>query len=481
MAKEKIVVPDIGGAEGAEVIELLVEVGDEVQLEQGLIVLESDKASMEIPSSMAGTVVEILTEVGKELAEGDPMVLLETAASEVAAPETVTAVEAPAAEPPPAEKAAPAPVAPAEKDLGPVQVPVPDIGTDEAVDLIELCVAVGDEVGEGDSLVVLESDKASMEVPAPFAGSIVEVLAAEGSSIKMGDPLMMVKPVSSGTAPVAVESVEAAPAPRPAATVAAEKAPPAAPVPAAAATAPTKGVAGSLYAGPSVRKLAREFGVELAQVTATGPRGRILKEDLQAYVKNSLSGSAPAAATGVGIPAIPAVDFAAFGPVEEAPLSKMSKLTAANMQRNWLNVPHVTQFDDADITDLEAFRAQMKPEGEKRGVKLTPLPFMLKACAVALRDNPKFRSSLSSDGQNLVTKHYVHIGMAVDTPAGLLVPVLRDVDKKSLWELAEEVVEMAGLARDRKLKPVDMQGACFTISSLGNIGGKGLYADRERA
>jgi pyruvate dehydrogenase E2 component (dihydrolipoamide acetyltransferase) len=220
--------------------------------------------------------------------------------------------------------------------------------------------------------------------------------------------------------------------------------------------------------------LAREFGLDLALVGGSGPRGRIVKEDLQEFVKKSLSGAVPAVTSGSGIPPIPEVDFAAFGPVEIEPVSKMGKIIAANMQRNWLNVPHVTQFDDADITDLEAFRADMKAEGEKRGVKLTPLPFMLKACAVALRDNPKFRSSLSADGQSLVYKQYIHIGMAVDTPAGLLVPVIRDVDRKTVWELAEEVVAIAGKARDRKLTPAEMKGATFTISSLGNIGGRGF-------
>jgi pyruvate dehydrogenase E2 component (dihydrolipoamide acetyltransferase) len=231
---------------------------------------------------------------------------------------------------------------------------------------------------------------------------------------------------------------------------------------------------GSVYAGPAVRKLAREFGIPLAEVRGTGPRGRLLKEDLHAFVKQRLEAPAPAASGGGAIPQVPEVDFSAFGDVEIVARSKLDKLTAANMQRSWLNVPHVTQYDDADITELEVFRASLKAEAEKRGAKLTPLPFLLKAVAVALRDNPKFRTSLTDGGESLVHKKYTHIGMAVDTPAGLVVPVIRDVDAKNIWDLAEEVIEVAGKARDRKLKPVDMQGGCFTISSLGNIGGNGF-------
>jgi len=479
VAKEQIVVPDIGGAEGAEVIELLVAVGDEIELEQSLIVLESDKASMEIPSSHAGTVVEILTEVGKELSEGEAILVLETGAAEAdaAAPETApeesTEPASESAEPSGEEQTAPAPAAePAAAAAIEQTATVPDIGTDDAVDLIELCVAVGDVVAEGDSLVVLESDKASMEVPAPFAGEITSIMVSEGASVKLGDDLMVLKTEATQGSSTP-ES-----APQPTAEQPASAPPVAAPVKkdaAAAKSEPTAAETGkSVHAGPAVRKLAREFGIDLAQVSGTGPRGRLVKEDLHEFVKKSLTGATPAVTGGAGIPPIPEVDYSAFGPIEVESLSKMSKLTAANMQRSWLNVPHVTQFDDADITDLEAFRTDMKPEGEKRGVKLTPLPFLLKACAVALRDNPKFRASLTADGQSLVYKQYTHIGMAVDTPAGLLVPVIRDVDKKSLWELAEEVVEIAGKARDRKLKPAEMQGGCFTISSLGGIGGTGF-------
>lgn len=480
MAKEQVTVPDIGGGE-AEVIELLVAVGDEVQAEQGLIVLESDKASMEIPSTAAGTVLELLVTEGQQMAEGAPVAVIETAAAESAeAPpaEDAPAEDAPAAEQAPAETAAPAVAQEAGGSKQPV--PVPDIGTDEAVELIEISVKVGDTVEEGDSLVVLESDKASMEVPAPFSGEVAEIHAAEGDSVRQGDVLMALTTSAevAGSEPASVEATpQAEPTAEPdraAATDSGGAVPAAAPaVSGAVASAADDAGQSSVYAGPAVRKLAREFGIALDQVSGSGPRGRLVKEDLHQFVQNRLKAPA-AAAPGAGIPAIPEVDFAAFGDIELTARSKLDKLTANNMQRSWLNVPHVTQHDDADITELEAFRASMKAEAEKRGTKLTPMPFLLKACAVALRDNPKFCTSLADGGESLVYKQYIHIGMAVDTPAGLVVPVIRDVDRKTVWELADEVIALAAKARDRKLKPADMQGGCFTISSLGNIGGKGF-------
>lgn len=355
-------------------------------------------------------------------------------------------------------------------------VTVPDIGGAEGAEVIEVLVAVGDEVVVDQGLIVLESDKASMEIPSTLAGTVVELLVAEGQQLSEGAPVVVIELAA------AVGSVEDAPVPEAvpdeaevvpptaqnavAAPVAAQ---PAAPV---AAAQPTS-ASDKIYAGPAVRKLAREFGVALPQVAGSGPRGRIVKEDLQQFVKQALSGQATAAG-GSAIPAVPEVDFAKFGEVESTERSKLDKLTAANMQRSWLNVPHVTQFDEADITELEAFRRGLKAEAEQRGTRLTPMPFILKACAVALRDNPKFCSSLAGAGEQLVYKRYIHIGMAVDTPAGLMVPVIRDVDHKTVWELAEEVLELAGKARERKLMPADMQGGCFTVSSLGNIGGSGF-------
>ena len=378
MAKETLTVPDIGGAEDAEVIEIFVSVGDRVELEQSLIVLESDKASMEIPSEQAGTVVELLVKAGDGLAEGGAILVLETdgAAStdtEVA-PEPEPAPE-PQAEPQPEPEPQPQPEPEPAGESAAVEqnVVVPDIGTPDAVEVIEIMVAPGDTVAEGDSLLVLESDKASMEMPAPFAGVVVSLAVAEGGEVCQGDLVAVMRGVAGEPAAVAEP---------PPATESPAAAPPAAAPPvkeAAVVAAPPveAGKGAEVHAGPAVRKLAREFGVDLVLVNGSGPRHRILKEDVQSYVKNSLSGGAPAAAAGAGIPPIPAVDFSAFGEVDIQPLTKMDKLTAANMHRSWLNVPHVTQFDEADITEMEAFRAELKAEAAQREVKLTPLPFLL--------------------------------------------------------------------------------------------------------
>ncbi len=486
MAKQQVTVPDIGGAEGAEVIELLVSVGEEVAVDQGLIVLESDKASMEIPSTVAGTVVEMLVSEGQQLAEGAPVAVVEVTEDADAGPAAQSSESAKPEQPgESAEETAvtdsPAGATRASDDAAPGEertIPVPDIGTDEAVELIEVCVQPGDTIAEGDSLVVLESDKASMEVPAPAGGEVLELLVSEGDSVKQGDPLLRMRTAGGGDdeAPAEPEQ-QAAPEAEPEPEPASAAAPPAAPAPATApvdTATPSAGGSG-VYAGPAVRKLAREFGIDLTRVEGSGPRGRIVKEDLHRFVQGALrEGATPDAAAGGAIPPMPEVDFAAFGDIEVTERSKLDKLTAANMQRSWLNVPHVTQFDDADITELEEFRASLKGEAEQRGTKLTPMPFLLKACAVALRQHPKFNSSLAAGGDQLVYKQYIHIGMAVDTPAGLVVPVIRDVDQKTVWELAAEVLDLAGRARARKLSPADMQGGCFTLSSLGGIGGRGF-------
>ncbi len=359
-------------------------------------------------------------------------------------------------------------------------ITVPDIGGAEGVEVIEVCVAVGDRVELEQSLIVLESDKASMEVPADVAGIVVELLVKEGDELSEGSPVLVLGADASEDAAPASEPEPLTDAPEPAAPVTpaavaqpsatSASGPESTSTARADASAGAPRVGGDVYAGPAVRKLAREFGVELERVAGSGPRRRILKQDLQDFVKKSLGG----ATNGAGIPPIPEVDFSAFGETDTQPLSKIDKVTAENMHRSWLNVPRVTQFDEADITELEAFRKTMKAEAEQRGIKLTPLPFVLKACAAALRDNPRLNASLSGDGESLVYKKYVHIGMAVDTPAGLMVPVIRDVDQKSLWQLAGEAAELALKARDRKLRPTDMQGASFTISSLGSIGGAGF-------
>ena len=485
MAKQDVVVPDIG-ADSAEVIEWMVQVGDQVAVDDSLLVLESDKASMEVPSTLAGTITALLVKLGDSVSEGTAIVSVDVAGdatSESNQPFSEPKAAEPASAPPESEVAnTPAVDAPSASASAEVEARVPDIGTDDAVDVIEVNVAVGDAIAEGDTLIVLESDKASMEIPAEVAGTVSSLNVKVGDSLRQGDLIAIVQSASAAPA-VAPQSKDAV---QPEAAIASVSSPSAS-VPAPAKSAPSPQIpkaappaasardAASIYAGPAVRKLAREFSIPLAEVAGSGPRGRILKEDLHAFVQKRLQQPATSTvAAGAGIPAVPAVDFSAFGPVREEPLSKIGKVTATNMQRSWLNVPHVTQFDDADITDLEAFRKSLKDEAAAKGTKLTPLPFLLKACAMALKDNPKFNSSLSADGESLIYKDYVHIGFAVDTPAGLLVPVIRDVDKKGLWELAAEVLELAGAARDKKLKPAQMQGACFTVSSLGALGGRGF-------
>lgn len=461
-ASEQLVkVPDIGGSDAVEVIELCVAVGDEVAEGDSIIVLESDKASMEVPSPASGKVVSFSIKEGDKLSEGDDILVLEVSGG--AAPAAAPAESAPA----PATASAPA------ASGGVTDVNVPDIGGSENVEVIEICVAEGDEINEGDSIVVLESDKASMEIPAPASGKVVSVTVKEGDK------------VSEGAALLKLEVAGSAPAPAPAA----EQAPAAPQAPSKPVEQPVKttqelhpadvsATTGEVYAGPAVRKLARQLGVNLSEVKPTGPRKRHTKDDVREFVKTVMkqrsTGGGAAVTGGSGIPAVPAVDFSQFGDIEMLKMSKIKKVTAAAMVRNWLNVPHVTQFDDADITELEVFRKGMKAEAEAAGVKLTPLPFLLKACAAALKAEPSFNVSMHPDGEHIVQKKYIHIGMAVDTPNGLVVPVIRDVDKKGLYELAAETVALAKKARDGKLMPKDMQGGCFTISSLGPIGGTGF-------
>ena len=366
---------------------------------------------------------------------------------------------------------------------------IPDLGSDEGADLVERLVEVGAAVAEGDSLVLLESDKASMEVPAPVSGTLIEWLMEPGTTVKEGMIIARLAAAHANATDqgelVATQGDATQQSDAPAATsnststAAPAEAPASAEAPKTATLSPAA-VSGSLvatgsgsvYAGPAVRKLAREFGVDLNQVIGTGAKGRIVKEDLQQFVTQSLANARPA--SGGGLPEIPEVDYERFGATERIARSRIDKLTANNMVRSWLNVPHVTQFDDADISDMERFRKDLKSEAADRGVRLTPIPFILKACAVALRDHPKLKSSLADNGETLVMKAYCHIGMAVDTPAGLVVPVIRDVDKKSVWTLAAEVAELAERARDKQLKPDDMQGGVFTVSSLGTIGGRGF-------
>ncbi|HCG96177.1 MAG TPA: dihydrolipoyllysine-residue acetyltransferase [Halieaceae bacterium] len=493
MTHQTIVVPDIGGAEGAEVVELLVAVGDAVELEQSLIVLESDKASMEIPASHAGVVVELKMAVGDQLSEGDAILVLDTsaAASDNAeagdqeassTDQSVVSTDADLASAQRVDEGSEGvadsadPEASAGHAISEQIVEVPDIGTDGDVEVVELCVSVGDKIEEGDSVVVLESDKASMEVPSPAAGEVLELLIAEGASVTQGAALIKLS-VTGGSLPAAtaIDSNDTAVQTSPP-VVAANPAPQvSAPEVSAQPTSPASDDASDLYVGPAVRKLAREFGVDLKAVKGSGPKGRVVKEDLQAYVSQRLAGPATRAVSmGSGIPEVAEIDFSKFGPVRHEERSRIDKVTATNMSKSWLNVPHVTQFDDADITDLEAFRSSLKAEAEQRGSKLSPVPFIIKAVAIALNANPKLKSSLAEQGDVLVYKDYCHIGMAVDTPNGLVVPVIRDADKKSVWALSDEIRELAAKAKDKKLKPDEMQGAVFTVSSLGNIGGRGF-------
>jgi len=441
MAKETLTVPDIGGAEDAEVIEIYVSAGDRVELEQSLLALESDKASMEIPADRTGTVVEVLVKEGDALAEGAAIVVIETDADTAGTPAPESAEAAPASQPAKADsEPEPAEVRPETGSAGTAPEPGPAGTAPESAP------------------VGARPEPAPAEVrPEPGSAGAAPESAPAGARPESAPAEVRPEPGSAG-ATSEPGSAEAAPAPASSAPV---------------AKSATAGGSSGVYAGPAVRKLAREFGVDLGAVSGSGPKGRVLKQDVQTYVKRSLQdGGAPA--SGAGIPSIPVPDFAAFGEVDIQPLTRMDKVTAANMRRNWLNVPHVTQFDEIDITELEAFRAGTKAEAERRGTKLTPLLFLLKACAVALRDNRRLNASLHADGEHIVYKQYVHIGVAVDTPAGLLVPVVRDVDRKGLWELAAETAELAARARDRKLRVDEMQGACFTVSSLGNIGGAGF-------
>ena len=455
-AAKEVHVPDIGGDE-VEVTEIMVKVGDTIAAEQSLITVEGDKASMEVPAPFAGTVKEIKINTGDKVSTGSLIMIFEVAGA------------APAAAP--AQAAAPAAAAPAAAG-GAKDVNVPDIGGDE-VEVTEVMVKVGDKVAAEQSLITVEGDKASMEVPAPFAGTVKEIKISTGDKVKTGSLIMVFE--VEGAAPAAAPAQAAAPAP---AAAPAQAAKPAA-APAAKAEGKTEFAENDAYvhATPLIRRLAREFGVNLAKVKGTGRKGRILREDVQAYVKDAVkrAESAPAAAAGGGIPGMlpwPKVDFSKFGEIEEVELGRIQKISGANLSRNWVMIPHVTHFDKTDITDLEAFRKQQNAEAEKRklDVKFTPVVFIMKAVAAALEQMPRFNSSLSEDGQRLTLKKYINIGVAVDTPNGLVVPVFKDVNKKSITELSRELTTISKKARDGKLTAGEMQGGCFTISSIGGLG-----------
>jgi pyruvate dehydrogenase E2 component (dihydrolipoamide acetyltransferase) len=500
MATLDIRVPDIGDFDEVAVIELLVKPGDTVKAEQSLITVESDKASMEIPSSHAGVVREVKVKLGDKVAEGTVVVSLEVAEAAAAA---VPAAAASAAAPAPAAQAAPSPALAAAPAVGgsvtglpsgPVEVRIPDIGDFKDVAVIELLVKPGDSVKLEQSLITVESDKASMEIPSSAAGVLRELKVKVGDTVNIGDLLAIVEGTASAAAsapaPASAPVPAASPAAAPVATLAAapaNAAPATAPSLAPAAPAHNPGAApvlGLPHASPSVRKFARELGVPIAEVKGSGPKGRITLTDVQAFTQAVMRGAQqtqamaatakPAAPAGggeaLGLLPWPKVDFAKFGPIERREMGRIKKISGANLHRNWVMIPHVTNHDDADITELEAFRVATNKENEKSGVKVTMLAFLIKACVAALKKFPEFNSSL--DGDQLVLKGYYHIGFAADTPNGLVVPVIKNADTKGVLAISKEMSELAGKARDGKLGPADMSGAGFTISSLGGIGGR---------
>ena len=453
----EIKVPDIGDYKDVPVIEVLVKAGDKIEKEQSIVVLESDKATMDVPSSHAGIVKDVKVKVGDTLSEGSVVITLEEGA---AAPASPTQAAAPVA-------------APTNSGGALIEVKVPDIGDYKDVPVIEVLVKAGDKVEKEQSIVVLESDKATMDVPSTHAGIVKEVKVKVGDNLSEGSVVIILESgAGSATTPVA----SPASSPAPAAKVVEPPIPRAPAPPPLSNPAPQVDVAYS-HASPSVRKFARELGVTIAQVKGSGPKGRITQEDVQAFVKAAMSGGAgsPAAASaggslgGLNLIPWPKVDFTKFGEIDRQPLNRIKKLTAANLGRNWVMIPAVTYHEDADITELEAFRVLTNKENEKKGVKITMLAFLMKAAVAALKKYPEFNSSL--DGDDLILKKYFNIGFAADTPTGLVVPVIKNADKKGIFEIAQETSELAGLAREGKLKPDQMQGASFTISSLGGIGG----------
>lgn len=469
---KEVLVPDIGGDE-VQVIEICVAVGDQLAAEESIITVESDKATMDIPAPFAGTLTELKIAVGDTVSEGTLIAMMSAqgASTEVAA--ATAAPEPTPVAPAAAVEAAPVPTSTATQVI---EVKVPDIGDAADVEIIEVLVAVGDSIDVDTGLITLETDKATMEVPAPSAGVVKELKVTVGDKVSEGSLVLMLEVGASAPAATAapVEAPVVAPVAQPA--QAATSKPPVPHHPSAGSKPNT----GAVHASPAVRRLAREFGADMTLVKGTGRKGRILKEDVQAFIKYELSRPKASAATavaggagGLNVIAAPKVDFAKFGEIEEVPLTRIQKISGPNLHRNWVTIPHVTQFDEADITEMEAFRKQQNELAAKRktGIKITPLVFMMKAVAKTLQAFPVFNASLSADGESLIKKKYYHIGVAVDTPNGLVVPVVRDVDKKGIHELTQELTEISIKARDGKLKSADMQGSCFTISSLGGIGG----------
>jgi len=481
----QIKVPDIGDFKEVEVIEVLVAVGDTIKAEQSLITVESDKASMEIPASQGGVVKSITVKVGDKVAEGAVVLEVEAADAGAAKEEAPKADAKPAAKEEPKQAAAAAPKAEASAPApaassGPVEIEVPDIGDFKEVEVIEVMVAVGDTIKAEQSLITVESDKASMEIPASQGGVVKEVKVKVGDKVAKGSVVVVVEGgAQAAAAPAAKSEAASAPAAKPEAKAEAKPeaaAPASRPAPAAALEDANLKPGQMPHASPSVRKFARELGVNLSKVKGSGPKERITADDVRGFVKQALSAAPAAAAAGgsadgaaLGLLPWPKVDFTKFGPIEAKPLSRIKKISGANLHRNWVMIPHVTNNDEADITDLEALRVTLNKENEKSGIKVTMLAFLIKAVVAALKKFPEFNASL--DGDNLVLKQYYHIGFAADTPNGLVVPVIRDADKKGILQIAQEMTDLSKKARDGKISPAEMQGGCFSISSLGGIGG----------
>ena len=474
MSLVEVKVPDIGDFKEVEVIEVLVKAGDTIKPEQSLITVESDKASMEIPSTAAGVVKEVKVTLGDKVAEGSIVLLLEAGAAAAVPAAAPAATPAPA--PSPVATAAPAAAAPVSS-AGPVEVRVPDIGDFKDVEVIEVLVKVGDTIKAEQSLVTVESDKASMEIPSSSSGVIKELRIKLGDKVNKGDVVAVLEGAAATVAtatPAASATVASA-----AAVAVSSSAPAAAAVKSAPVAEDTASLGKKAHASPSVRKFARELGVDVTRVTGTGPKGRITQLDIQSFVKGVMSGAqaAPAASkaaaggSGLSVLPWPSLDFSKFGSTTTEPLSRIKKLSGPNLHRNWVMIPHVTQFEEADITDLEQFRKDTNAALEKQGVKVTMLAFVMKASVAALKKFPAFNSSLDEKGENLILKQYYHLGFAADTPNGLVVPVVKDCDKKGIAQIAAETSELAKKARDGKLSPADMSGATFTISSLGGVGG----------
>ena len=500
-------VPNLGDIDEVEVTELCVSVGDLIGENDPIIVIESDKASMEVPAGVAGVIQSFAISLGDVVGEGSLIAHISVDAEEtVAESETQKpSVDESKTEAPIADVGSPASVsdvAASTADESPsstnqkedLDVLVPDLGDIDEVEVIEIGIAVGDSVCAGDLLLVLESDKASMEIPAEVGGEVIKLAVAVGDQVSAGSLIAVIATMDAGNVALVSESragsdssskqtkrqakEETESVDAKGATNAPTKKPEASPSPAETAAVSVSAVDKNIYAGPAVRRLARELGVDLAAITGTGNRGRLTKDDVKVYVKSQLkqesAGSGAGVTGGAGIPAVPEIDFSRFGEIEAVPLSRIQKQVAVNMHRSWLNVPHVTQHGKADITELEAFRKGLKPEAAARELSLTPLAFLVKACCHALEAYPKFNSSLHSDGSQIIVKKYMHIGIAVDTPSGLVVPVIRDANKMGIWQLCEAIGSLAEKARNKKLAMDDLSGGTFTISSLGAIGGTGF-------